>query len=296
MDFVYGVSRNRIQRIDTQPVGQAGETQTVTTYVGGFQKVEHANGTVEERYHIGGLAVVTRLNESGALETAYPLKDPQGSVTGYLAASMILNETSLTRFDLWGRRESIDGYLLSEADPNRDEFSGITPNGFTGHEQVDSMGLIHMNGGVYDPILGRFISADPVIQDATDNQAYNRYAYLRNNPLSLTDPSGFSWLGDRWHAFKEGGWRSVACVIYPQLYIGDKALREFGRFARKNQFVAEFAQIAGCYFTGGAGCPFVVAAVTYGVTDGDVGACNDPVNICTWYSRFTTGAKHDKRT
>ena len=51
-----------------------------------------------------------------------------------------------------------------------------------------------------------------------------------------------------------------------------KRFESLADLARKNQFVAEFTQIAGCYFTGGAGCPFVVAAVTYGVTDGDVGA------------------------
>jgi RHS repeat-associated core domain len=56
------------------------------------------------------------------------------------------------------------------------------------------MGLIHMNGRVYDPILARFISADPIIQAPTDMQSYNRYAYVRNNPLAYTDPSGYSWL------------------------------------------------------------------------------------------------------
>jgi hypothetical protein len=65
------------------------------------------------------------------------------------------------------------------------------------------MGLVHMNGRIYDPLVGRFMSADPIIQAPSMLQSYNRYAYVMNNPLNLTDPSGYSWftrlmhLGDR---------------------------------------------------------------------------------------------------
>jgi|GEM_PF-4190130 len=48
-----------------------------------------------------------------------------------------------------------------------------------------------MNGRVYDPTLGRFLSADPHVQIAGATQACNRYSYVNNNPLSYTDPSGF---------------------------------------------------------------------------------------------------------
>jgi len=48
-----------------------------------------------------------------------------------------------------------------------------------------------MNGRIYDPLLGRMLSADVVIQFPGDLQSYNRYSYVQNNPLSLTDPSGF---------------------------------------------------------------------------------------------------------
>lgn len=36
--------------------------------------------------------------------------------------------------------------------------------GFTGHEHLDRTGFIHMNGRVYDPVLGRFLSPDPLVQ------------------------------------------------------------------------------------------------------------------------------------
>jgi RHS repeat-associated protein len=63
-------------------------------------------------------------------------------------------------------------------------------------DRSDDLGLVHMNGRIYDPLLGRFLSADLVVQAPGDLQSYNRYSYVRNNPLSLTDPSGFNWFSD----------------------------------------------------------------------------------------------------
>jgi hypothetical protein len=50
-----------------------------------------------------------------------------------------------------------------------------------------------MNGRVYDPELGRFLSPDPNVQFVADLQNYNRYSYVRNNPLRYTDPTGYAW-------------------------------------------------------------------------------------------------------
>jgi hypothetical protein len=47
-----------------------------------------------------------------------------------------------------------------------------------------------MNGRIYDPLLGRFLSADTYIQFPNDLQSYNRYSYVHNNPLTYDDPSG----------------------------------------------------------------------------------------------------------
>ena len=67
----------------------------------------------------------------------------------------------------------------------------ILKDGYTNHEHLDSVGLIHMNGRVYDPSIGRFLSADPNIQAPHNLQNFNRYSYVNNNPLSYTDPSGY---------------------------------------------------------------------------------------------------------
>ena len=75
-----------------------------------------------------------------------------------------------------------------------DSIIGLTTDrGFTLHEHLDEMGVIHMNGRIYDPLIGRFMSADPIIQAPGNLQNYNRYSYVMNNPLNLTDPSGFSF-------------------------------------------------------------------------------------------------------
>lgn len=67
----------------------------------------------------------------------------------------------------------------------------ITKRGYTGHEHIEEFNFIHMNGRVYDPTIGRFLSADPNIQAPYDTASYNRYTYVKNNPLKYTDPSGF---------------------------------------------------------------------------------------------------------
>jgi RHS repeat-associated protein len=67
----------------------------------------------------------------------------------------------------------------------------LTERGFTGHQHVDRLDLIHMNGRTYDPRLGRFMQADIVVQAPSDSQSYNRYSYVRNNPLNATAASGF---------------------------------------------------------------------------------------------------------
>ena len=107
--------------------------------------------------------------------------------------------TERLAFDPWGKRRYPNGL----PDPNDSIIGLTTDRGFTLHEHLDEVGVIHMNGRIYDPLIGRFTSADPIIQAPGNLQNYNRYSYVMNNPLNLTDPSGFSFwtrlmrLGDR---------------------------------------------------------------------------------------------------
>jgi RHS repeat-associated protein len=94
--------------------------------------------------------------------------------------------------------------------------------GYTGHEQLDDTGLIHMNGRIYDPELGRMLSPDPFVQVPEYSQNFNRYSYVLNNPLNTTDPSGYSWLSQ---AFDGAGdwlkenWRTVASIAVGALLV-----------------------------------------------------------------------------
>jgi RHS repeat-associated protein len=68
--------------------------------------------------------------------------------------------------------------------------------GYTGHRHnnlgsaPDDIGLIYMNARWYLPGLARFISADTLVPNPTNPQSFNRYSYVRNSPLNLTDPTG----------------------------------------------------------------------------------------------------------
>lgn len=55
-----------------------------------------------------------------------------------------------------------------------------------------------MNGRMYDPVAGMFLSPDPFVQAPDNPQGFYRYSYCMNNPLSLTDPSGYSWFSKNW--------------------------------------------------------------------------------------------------
>lgn len=50
-----------------------------------------------------------------------------------------------------------------------------------------------MNGRVYDPIVGRFLSPDNYVQAPDNTQSFNRYSYVLNNPLKYTDPTGWKF-------------------------------------------------------------------------------------------------------
>jgi RHS repeat-associated protein len=62
---------------------------------------------------------------------------------------------------------------------------------FTSHESDDDLGLINMKGRMYDPQLGRFLTADPIVANPLNSQNWNRYSYVSNSPLNAIDPSGF---------------------------------------------------------------------------------------------------------
>ena len=109
----------------------------------------------------------------------YTLKDHQGS----LAAVVHGNTEERLSYDPWGRRRNTTNF-------GYDNVNHTFDRGYTLHEHYDEFDLINMNGRLYDPILGRMLSPDVVIQDEQSSQAYNRYSYCFNNPVMFSDPDG----------------------------------------------------------------------------------------------------------
>jgi RHS repeat-associated protein len=62
--------------------------------------------------------------------------------------------------------------------------------GYTGHVMDGATGLTYMQQRYYDPVIGRFLSVDPVTADANTGANFNRYRYADNNPYKFVDPDG----------------------------------------------------------------------------------------------------------
>lgn len=125
----------------------------------------------------GSPYAMVETNPSGTvLKTQYLHADHQGSIKAVSDTSGAVIERM--GYDAWGKRS--------------DALSHSTTRGYTAHEMLDNVGLIHMNGRVYDPLLARFLSVDPINQAPDNAQSYNPYSYVFNSPMMFTDPSGFS--------------------------------------------------------------------------------------------------------
>ncbi len=69
---------------------------------------------------------------------------------------------------------------------------GTPPSGpgYTGHVNDPDTGLVYMQARYYDPVVGRFLSVDPITPAAGNLFNFNRYDYANNNPYKFTDPDG----------------------------------------------------------------------------------------------------------
>ncbi|KZN49757.1 hypothetical protein N476_18365 [Pseudoalteromonas luteoviolacea H33] len=177
-EFTYGADHMRFKQV------QSGIT---TYYAGKHYEIEVEGNKTTTRAYIGDTAVVS--TKSGASPyIRYLHKDRLGS------ARLITNANGYVvterNFDPFGKPRSASGALKFTAKLG-DIASAKTKRGFTDHEHLEELALIHMNGRVYDYNLGRFMSVDPLIQSPGNSQSINPYSYIMNNPLAGTDPTGY---------------------------------------------------------------------------------------------------------
>lgn len=87
---------------------------------------------------------------------------------------------------------------------------GLTPTDYryTGQLDVAELGLIYFVARFYDPVLTHFVQADTLIPDPGDQLAWDRYAYVKSNPIRYSDPSGHFIFEDPqnppFHSYKTG--------------------------------------------------------------------------------------------
>lgn len=193
-NYVYNAEHERTKLVHStlgsfiylHPAGKGQLLYEKQTEAGPSTRIEH-------KYYIsaGGASVAVHyarenpnLTET-TTATRYLHQDHLGSIT------LITNEaggvTERLAYEAYGKRR----YPAGTDDPTNGLFGQVTDRGFTSHEHLDEIALIHMNGRVYDPVLGRFVTADPFLQDPSNLQSYNRYSYVLNNPLMYVDPSGY---------------------------------------------------------------------------------------------------------
>ncbi|GAB6013456.1 RHS repeat protein, partial [Viscerimonas tarda] len=160
LSIAYDPMQNRRQ----STVSGNGYTKT-TAYYGDYETVTGDGGGLRHLYYISGgdglAAVIVRYSASN-IKVYYVHKDHLGSIIKLTESNG--TEVFKASYDAWGRQTVTN---------NTFKFY----RGYTGHEHLPEFSLINMNGRVYDPVLGRFLSPDPYVQMPDFSQNFNRYSY-----------------------------------------------------------------------------------------------------------------------
>lgn len=171
-EFTYGADRARYK----QYLFRTATNNETTLYAGGlFEKLTKVNGATTTEYthyvRAGDNVVTISKRIAGVQSWRYLHRDHLGSVVALTDTGGALVERS--GFDPWGKRTDYTtwnppapaAFLLGGSGAGgTTQAVTYTKRGFTGHEQVDDVGIVHMNGRIYDPELGKFMSADPTMQ------------------------------------------------------------------------------------------------------------------------------------
>jgi RHS repeat-associated protein len=171
---IYGPDGSRLLTVQgRQATLNLGEAQ-VTTQQGGTLI------TSQRSYAAPGGSVLRYAHGTNTPALAAVVGDHQG--TPY--AEVTLDPSMTTRI----RKQDPFGNQRGAATlaPNMQ-----TPAGFLGANRDDPSGYVPLGARLYDPSVGRFLSADPVL-DTADPLQSNGYTYAHNNPVTHTDPTGLS--------------------------------------------------------------------------------------------------------
>ena len=230
--FVYGPThQRRLMNV------LFSSNQIIKHYTQNYE-VSIVNGnTIETKEYIFSPYSLVAIRNNGQLNAV--ATDHLGSIVAEFNPHK--NTWEYFGYDAWGRRylyENGEKHYFDQKIVNCQlSIVNFFQRGYTGHEHLDLLGLINMNGRMYDPMLGRFLSPDPYVQSPTFSQSFNRYSYVWNNPLRYIDPSGY---------FTESNW---GLGSYLDGWVGGANFDFSARF----KATASQSLIAPCWFGGGGG-------------------------------------------
>ena len=144
-----------------------------------------------ERLYLGGDAytapavLVKTGSKADDVKLYLIVRDYLGSVTAIVDKDG--KKVQELSYDAWGRLRDPDTHVNYAVGEEPELLLG---RGCCGREPLPQFGLINMNARLYDPVLGRFLSPDPYVQDPAMPQNFNRYSYCLNNPLCYVDKDG----------------------------------------------------------------------------------------------------------
>jgi RHS repeat-associated protein len=185
--FLYDGEDSRVK----MQVTQSGSNKLTRYYLGGCYETDITPSGTTERLYLGGdyyTAPAVLVKTSSGTSLYYIVRDHLGSITHVLNTSG--TDLQHLSYDAWGRlRNPSNKQVYSAANTP----TLLLGRGYTGHEHLTDFGLINMNGRLYDPVLGRFLSPDNYVQSPLFSQNFNRYSYCLNNPLRFNDKDG-DWI------------------------------------------------------------------------------------------------------
>ena len=168
-DYVYDGNLKRVKSV----IAKDGATKTIYNVYDASGTLVHVDEHTDGKYtdYIGKIARVT----NGGWATWLHM-DHLGSA-----------QTGTDMFGLVSWREQYTPYGETLTNP----LSNNDQAGFTGHIKDSATGLNYMQARYYDPLIGRFLSIDPVtFMDSGHPGSFNRYAYTFNDPINHNDPDG----------------------------------------------------------------------------------------------------------
>jgi RHS repeat-associated protein len=187
IDFTYGADAMRVKTI----FNDNGIIHTKYFALGDYEE-EVVNGVAAKYYYIAGgdgLAAIYKQVGTAAGTMYYVHKDLLGSIDLLTTkVNGVVQVAERYAYDAWGNRRAPANWTLPDT-----RTAWIIVRGYIGQEHLNILGLINLNGRIFEPRTARFLSADDFVSAPDFSQAYNRYAYCVNNPLRYTDPNGEFW-------------------------------------------------------------------------------------------------------